>query len=107
MINPGGQNVGATITIAKLFQVHSDSDIHLDATGSFKRFDSVDKDFRIALTTTSLMGDWKDSPQGEDGIPPQPLRPAPVPAPSPPPIKYAPLSPTVPKQSRLVRVCNY
>ncbi|XP_063923369.1 synaptotagmin-12 isoform X2 [Zophobas morio] len=67
------------------YLVHSDSDIHLDSTGSFRRFDSVDRDFKITLATTSLMGEW--SSYDEDrSIPPQPLRPAPVPSPSPPPI---------------------
>lgn len=66
-----------------LLQVHSDSDIHLDSTGSFKRFDSVDRDFKITLATTSLMGEW-NSYEEDSSIPPQPLRPAPVPLPSPP-----------------------
>lgn len=44
-------------------QVHSDSDIQLDWTsGSFKRFDSIDRDFKISIATTSL-NDWKDYPE--------------------------------------------
>lgn len=36
------------------YLVHSDStDIHLGTSGSFKRFDSVDRDFRIATAATS------------------------------------------------------
>ncbi|KAJ8982656.1 hypothetical protein NQ317_019057 [Molorchus minor] len=61
------------------YLVHSDSDIQLNCgTGSFKRFDSVDRDFRISLATTSLTGEW-NSCEEESSIPPQPLRPAPVP----------------------------
>lgn len=76
-------------------QIHSDSDIHLDATGSFKRFDPVDRDFRVAITTSSLMSSYGGSPPPTASIPPQPLRPAPAPAPSrpappPPPVRHAP-----------------
>ncbi|XP_030745465.1 synaptotagmin-12 [Sitophilus oryzae] len=61
------------------YLVQSDSDIQLDWTsGSFKRFDSVDRDFRISIATTSLT-DWQVSSEENDFIPPQPLRPAPVP----------------------------
>lgn len=59
--------------------MHSDSDIHLDATGSFKRFDPVDRDFRVAITTSSLMGSYRGAPSPTTSIPPQPLRPAPAP----------------------------
>ncbi|KAF7280460.1 hypothetical protein GWI33_005855 [Rhynchophorus ferrugineus] len=62
------------------YLVHSDSDIQLDWTnGSFKRFDSVDRDFRISVATTSL-NEWQGSTEETDTIPPQPLRPAPVPS---------------------------
>jgi len=76
-------------------QVHSDSDIHLDATGSFKRFDPVDRDFRVAITTSSLSGNYGGSPPATASIPPQPLRPAPAPqpsrpAPTPPPVERPP-----------------
>ncbi|XP_056631591.1 synaptotagmin-12 [Diorhabda sublineata] len=61
------------------YLVHSDSDIQLNcSTGSFKRFDSVDRDFKITLATTSLTDDWNRF-QDDSSIPPQPLRPAPVP----------------------------
>ncbi|KAG5879301.1 hypothetical protein JTB14_021958 [Gonioctena quinquepunctata] len=61
------------------YLVQSDSDIQLNwSTGSFKRFDSVDRDFRINLATTSLTGDW-DSSQNEGGVLPQSPRPTPVP----------------------------
>ncbi|XP_018579545.1 synaptotagmin-12 [Anoplophora glabripennis] len=64
------------------YLVHSDSDIQLNCgTGSFKRFDSVDRDFRITVASTSFMGDGCGTNyEGETSIPPQPLRPAPVPA---------------------------
>ncbi|KAJ8919462.1 hypothetical protein NQ315_016562 [Exocentrus adspersus] len=64
------------------YLVHSDSDIQLNCgTGSFKRFDSVDRDFRISVASTSFMGDGCGTNyEEESSIPPQPLRPAPVPA---------------------------
>lgn len=63
--------------------MNSDSDIHLDSTGSFKRFDSVDRDFKITLTTTSLVGQWGKVDE-DQSIPPQPLRPAPTSVPTSP-----------------------
>ncbi|CAG9766093.1 unnamed protein product [Ceutorhynchus assimilis] len=63
------------------YLVHSDSDIALDwSSGSFKRFDSVDIDFKTSIATTSLTN-WQSETEIEepDPIPPQPLRPAPVP----------------------------
>ncbi|KAB0798863.1 hypothetical protein PPYR_06743 [Photinus pyralis] len=65
------------------YLVNSDSDIHLDAIGTFKRFDSVDRDFKITLTTTSLGGQWNKVEEDET-IPPQPLRPAPTSVPTSP-----------------------
>ncbi|KAL1116199.1 hypothetical protein AAG570_005694 [Ranatra chinensis] len=53
------------------YLVGSDSDIRLDAGGSFRRFESVDSDSAL---------EYAGGP-----IPPQPLRPAPVPPPLPPP----------------------
>ena len=50
--------------------MNSDSDIRIDAGGSFRRFESVDCDSAIECGL----------------IPPQPLRPAPLPPPTPPPI---------------------
>ncbi|KAJ9584229.1 hypothetical protein L9F63_021434 [Diploptera punctata] len=44
------------------YLVHSDSDINLDATGSFKRFDPVDHDLRIAITTSNLINNHGGSP---------------------------------------------
>ncbi|XP_048517528.1 synaptotagmin-12 [Dendroctonus ponderosae] len=59
------------------YLVHSDSDIQLDwSSGSFKRFDSIDRDFKTSVATTSL-SNWQSNV--EEMIPPQPLRPAPVP----------------------------
>ncbi|XP_069677708.1 synaptotagmin-12-like isoform X2 [Periplaneta americana] len=82
------------------YLVHSDSDIHLDATGSFKRFDPVDRDFRVAITTSSLMGGYGGSPPPSAtlpaAIPPQPLRPAPAPA----PMRPAPAPPPPPPPQR-------
>lgn len=73
-------------------QIHSDSDIQLDATGSFKRFDPVDKDFKMTYATTSLGGiNWGNEDKSD--IPPQPLRPAPAPLP-PPPTREAPKLPS-------------
>ncbi|GLV35761.1 Synaptotagmin 12 [Carabus blaptoides fortunei] len=73
------------------YLIHSDSDIQLDAAGSFKRFDPVDRDFKVTYTTTNLMtNEWREE---EVNIPPQPLRPAPLPIPLPPPIGRAPKLP--------------
>ena len=85
--------------------MHSDSDIHLDATGSFKRFDPVDRDFRVAITTSSLSSNYGGSPPATASIPPQPLRPAPAPqpsrpAPAPPPVERPP----VPAENLLAEV---
>ncbi|PSN36730.1 hypothetical protein C0J52_18421 [Blattella germanica] len=44
------------------YLVHSDSDINLDATGSFKHFDPVDHDFRVAIATSDLISDYNGSP---------------------------------------------
>ena len=89
------QQVHSDSDICLSQQVHSDSDIHLDATGSFKRFDPVDRDFRVGITTSSLMTNIGGSPPATASIPPQPLRPAPAPqtsrpAPAPPPVERPP-----------------
>ncbi|XP_050300197.1 synaptotagmin-12 [Anthonomus grandis grandis] len=61
------------------YLVHSDSDIQLDwSSGSFKRFDSIDRDFKLSIATTSLNAALvPDHEEEEAQIPPQPLRPAP------------------------------
>ncbi|KAL1509134.1 hypothetical protein ABEB36_003921 [Hypothenemus hampei] len=62
------------------YLVHSDSDIQLDwSNGSFKRFDSIDRDFKTSIATTSLTQWQIGLEEPSIGIPPQPLRPAPVP----------------------------
>ncbi|XP_017769823.1 PREDICTED: synaptotagmin-5 [Nicrophorus vespilloides] len=63
--------------------VHSDSDIQIGPSGSFKRFDSVDKDIKIATSNFGGGGgggvvDGNGSDSEADAIPPQPLRPAPA-----------------------------
>nr|CAH7713195.1 unnamed protein product [Callosobruchus chinensis] len=63
------------------YLVHSDSDIPLtcSGTGSFRRFETVDGDFRMT-TVAPPVADWTSvTAPSEDKIPPQPLRPAPVP----------------------------
>lgn len=64
-------------------QVHSGSDILLGSTGSFKRFDSVDRNAHegelVYGQTTLATPPWIT----EEAIPPQPLRPAPCPLPLP------------------------
>ncbi|XP_066245402.1 synaptotagmin-12-like isoform X1 [Euwallacea similis] len=41
------------------YLVQSDSDIQLDwSSGSFKRFDSIDRDFKTSVATTSLITNW-------------------------------------------------
>ncbi|XP_037932936.1 probable serine/threonine-protein kinase DDB_G0276461, partial [Teleopsis dalmanni] len=61
------------------YMIHSGSDFLLSTSGSFKRFDTVDKDDHNysgpPLQTTPL---W-NLPQTDCNIPPQPLRPAPAP----------------------------
>ncbi|XP_055844034.1 uncharacterized protein LOC129910627 [Episyrphus balteatus] len=62
------------------YLIHSGSDFLLSSSGSFKRFDSVDRDCKdLGQNTTSHMPLW-NIPQSD--IPPQPLRPAPAPIPS-------------------------
>lgn len=60
-------------------QVHSGSDILLGSTGSFKRFDSVDRNAHegdLVYGQTALAAPpWTT----DEAIPPQPLRPAPLP----------------------------
>lgn len=60
-------------------QVHSGSDILLGSTGSFKRFDSVDRNAHegelVYGQTTLATPPWTT----DESIPPQPLRPAPLP----------------------------
>lgn len=62
-------------------QVHSGSDILLGSTGSFKRFDSVDRNAHegdlVYGQTTLSNPPWMT----DESIPPQPLRPAPCPVP--------------------------
>ncbi|XP_063231914.1 synaptotagmin-12 [Bacillus rossius redtenbacheri] len=48
------------------YLVHSDSDVQLDATGSFQHFDLVDRDLGVAFTTSSL------TTQGPGPAPPPP-----------------------------------
>ncbi|KAK4887054.1 hypothetical protein RN001_003325 [Aquatica leii] len=89
------------LTRSKLYNangylVNSESDIHLDAIGTFKRFDSVDRDFKITLTTTTLVGQWSKVEE-DPTIPPQPLRPAPT---------SVPTSPKTPKTPPLIIEAN-
>jgi hypothetical protein len=69
--------------VLKHQQVHSGSEILLGSTGSFKRFDSVDRDYRPQQQqfgqTTVPTPPWSKSVEPESDIPPQPLRPAPSP----------------------------
>lgn len=61
-----------------LFQIpHSNSDIILGSTGSFKRFDSIDRDYKQMGQSSVASPTWNIP--GTD-IPPQPLRPAPAPS---------------------------
>lgn len=58
-------------------QIHSSSEFLLNSTGSFKHFDSIDRDYGPIDETTSQSLSWAIN------IPPQPLRPAPSPSSSP------------------------
>lgn len=81
-------------------QVHSGSDILLGSTGSFKRFDSVDRNAHegelVYGQTTLATPPWT----ADEKIPPQPLRPAPCPLPVKPRNKFSHQSP-VRKQDSL------
>jgi hypothetical protein len=61
------------------FQIHSGSEIQLGSSGSFKRFESVDREYNPQCgNPVSPLTLW-DSTNGDSDIPPQPLRPAPSP----------------------------
>ena len=85
-------------------QVSSNSDVQLDMTnGSFQRFDSVDRDYR-PLQETPIGGGgggrynlWGAPVSPADPvIPPQPLRPAPVPSLPPSRFTRPPVDPPTP-----------
>ncbi|EAT37121.1 AAEL010851-PA [Aedes aegypti] len=61
--------------------MHSGSEIYLGSTGSFQRFDSVDRDYKPQYGQGSglTVPPWRTSSTEEAEIPPQPLRPAPSP----------------------------
>lgn len=60
-------------------QINSGSDILLSSTGSFRRFDSIDRDYKEIGQTSVTSPTW-NIPIPEVDIPPQPLRPAPAPS---------------------------
>ncbi|XP_058445065.1 uncharacterized protein LOC131426385 [Malaya genurostris] len=62
------------------YLMHSGSDILLGSTGSFQRFDSVDRDYKPQQHGQGLsVPAWRTISIEESEIPPQPLRPAPSP----------------------------
>ncbi|XP_065083863.1 uncharacterized protein Syt12 [Ochlerotatus camptorhynchus] len=63
------------------YLMHSGSEIYLGSTGSFQRFDSVDRDYKPQYGQGSglTVPPWRTSSTEEAEIPPQPLRPAPSP----------------------------
>ncbi|XP_035788462.1 flocculation protein FLO11-like [Anopheles albimanus] len=67
------------------YLMHSGSEILLGSTGSFRRFDSVDRDYKPQYQGSGPGGGavvvppWRHSIEEPDTIPPQPLRPAPSP----------------------------
>ncbi|XP_055615637.1 uncharacterized protein LOC129761854 [Toxorhynchites rutilus septentrionalis] len=63
------------------YLMHSGSEIFLGSTGSFQRFDSVDRDCKPQYGQGSglTVPSWRTSSIEESEIPPQPLRPAPSP----------------------------
>ena len=101
-----------------LRQIQTGSEFLLSTSGSFKRFDTIDKeDYNRSqqqllqqqqqqqqqqlllgngcdTTTTTTTPLW-NLPQVDESIPPQPLRPAPAPAPAPAPNSAGPNSKTV------------
>ncbi|XP_052869980.1 uncharacterized protein LOC128275470 [Anopheles cruzii] len=60
------------------YLMRSGSEILLGSTGSFRRFDSVDRDYRPQVPSATAVPPWHRSTDDPD-IPPQPLRPAPSP----------------------------
>lgn len=74
-------DVAMKFNLITMQQVHSGSDILLGSTGSFKRFDSVDRNAHegdlVYGQTTLSNPPWMT----DESIPPQPLRPAPCPVP--------------------------
>ncbi|XP_018322333.1 synaptotagmin-12 [Agrilus planipennis] len=58
------------------YLVRSTSDLKLFASGSFKRFDSVDRDFRETLVTTNLTEKWKAGDENNPMPPPFTLQPS-------------------------------
>lgn len=67
-------NVQQVIILINL-QIHSGSELLLNSTGSFKRFDSIDRDFKPNDQTSLQSPSW--SINVSSNLPPQPLRPAP------------------------------
>ncbi|XP_055523912.1 uncharacterized protein LOC129717779 [Wyeomyia smithii] len=63
------------------YLMHSGSEILLGSTGSFQRFDSVDRDYKPAHGQGQglTVPPWRTTSVEESEIPPQPLRPAPSP----------------------------
>ncbi|XP_053699173.1 uncharacterized protein LOC128746153 [Sabethes cyaneus] len=63
------------------YLMHSGSDILLGSTGSFQRFDSVDRDYKPQYGQGQglTVPPWRTTSVEESEIPPQPLRPAPSP----------------------------
>ncbi|XP_055613765.1 lysine-specific demethylase 6B-like [Uranotaenia lowii] len=63
------------------YLMHSGSEILLGSTGSFQRFDSVDRDYKPQYGQGSglTVPPWRTTSTEESEIPPQPLRPAPSP----------------------------
>ncbi|XP_058835880.1 uncharacterized protein LOC131692702 [Topomyia yanbarensis] len=61
------------------YLMHSGSQILLGSTGSFQRFDSVDRDYKPQYGQGLGVPAWRTASIEESEIPPQPLRPAPSP----------------------------
>lgn len=70
------------------FKIPSGSELLINSTGSFKRFDSIDRDYKPFNQATINSPSWSIA---VPDIPPQPLRPAPP---------LSPKSPKSPKQRK-------
>lgn len=69
-----GISQGLFYLFGVISQIPSGSEFLLNSTGSFKRFESIDRDYK-PIEQTSLTSPWNT---GAQDIPPQPLRPAPL-----------------------------
>lgn len=81
-----------------ILKIPSGSEFLINPSGSFKRFDSIDRDYKPLNQTSSTSPSWS---LVAPNIPPQPLRPAP--APISPKERKSPAEKS-PKQHRYIKI---